>query len=229
MTDNSSRDKQHDKPDQKTLTPASSAPSRSDELLRQVYTVPNVITLIRLIMVPLAFSVLIGGKHDVLAFVLFAVAGASDFLDGQIARRTNQVSELGKLIDPFVDRFLIAAGLIGLYIVGRVPLWLLVVLIARDVILLLGTIPLHHFGVGRVDVLFAGKTTTVFLLCGFSWLIANILKVSGLGWTHSPAFPGFNTQVVPFGIWLVYIGTALSLITFVCYIVIALKRLRHVR
>ncbi|MCL2654278.1 MAG: CDP-alcohol phosphatidyltransferase family protein [Coriobacteriia bacterium] len=203
--------------------------SRSDDLLRQVYTVPNLITLIRFMMVPLAFSVLIGGAHDILAFVLFAVAGASDFLDGQIARRTNQVSELGKLIDPFVDRFLIAAGLIGLYIVGRLPLWILVILIARDLILLLGTIPLHHFGIGRIDVLFAGKTTTVFLLAGFSWLIANIMKIPGLGLTRSPALPGFNAQVVPAGIWLVYIGTALSIITFACYIVIALKLLRRAR
>jgi len=209
-------------PEESPRTPT----SRSDELLRQVYTVPNLITLIRLMMVPLAFSVLITGRHDILAFVLFAVAGASDFVDGQIARRTNQVSELGKLIDPFVDRFLIAAGLIGLFIVGRLPLWILVVLIARDLILLLGTVPLHHFGVGRIDVLFIGKTTTVFLLAGFAWLIANIIKVPGLGLTQSAAFPGFNTQMVPAGIWLIYIGLALSLIAFVCYIVIAIRRLR---
>ncbi|MCL2881354.1 MAG: CDP-alcohol phosphatidyltransferase family protein [Coriobacteriia bacterium] len=211
-------------------TPQKKVPaSRSEDLKRQVYTVPNLITLIRFLMVPLAFSVLIGGGHDILAFVLFAVAGASDFLDGQIARRTNQVSELGKLIDPFVDRFLIAAGLIGLYIVGRIPLWILVVLIARDLILLVGTIPLHYFGVGRIDVLFAGKTTTVFLLAGFSWLIANIIKIPGLGLTHSAAFPGFNFQTVPAGIWLVYTGTALSLVTFVCYLVIAVRRLRLAR
>lgn len=210
--------------------PQNKAPnSRSDDLMRQVYTVPNLITLIRFLMVPLAFSVLIGGGHDILAFVLFAVAGASDFLDGQIARRTNQVSELGKLIDPFVDRFLIAAGLLGLYIVGRLPLWILVVLIARDLILLVGTIPLHYFGVERIDVLFAGKTTTVFLLAGFSWLIANIIKIPGLGLTHSLALPGFNFQTVPAGIWLVYAGTALSLVTFVCYLVIALRRLKRAR
>ena len=200
-------------------------PTSSDS--RQIYTVPNLITLIRLMMVPLAFSVLIGGKHDLLAFALFATAGASDFLDGQIARRTNQVSELGKLIDPFVDRFLIAAGLIGLYFVGRLPLWILVLLILRDVILLLGTIPLHHFGAKRIDVLFIGKATTVFLLVGFAWLIANVFKIPGLGWTRSSAFPGFNTAMVPAGIWFVYAGLILSLITFCCYIVIAVRRLHH--
>ncbi|MCL2332174.1 MAG: CDP-alcohol phosphatidyltransferase family protein [Actinomycetia bacterium] len=207
--------------------PPHTTPQRSDDLLRQIYTVPNLITFVRLMMVPLAFSVLIGGKHDILAFVLFAAAGASDFIDGQIARRTNQVSELGKLIDPFVDRFLIAAGLIGLYIVGRLPLWILVVLIARDAILLLGTIPLHRYGVGRIDVLFVGKATTVFLLAGFSWLIANVMKIPGLAWTQSPAFPGFNTQAAPAGIWLVYSGMALSLITFICYVIIAVRRLRQ--
>jgi len=201
-------------------------PQRTEDLFRQVYTVPNLITLVRLMMVPLAFSVLIAGKHDILAFVLFAVAGASDFVDGQIARRTNQVSELGKLIDPFVDRFLIAAGLIGLYIVGRLPIWILVVLIARDVILLLGTIPLQRFGVGRIDVLFVGKATTVFLLAGFSWLIANIVRVPGLAWVQSAALPGFNAQTVPAGIWFVYLGIVLSLTTFVCYVIIAIRRLR---
>ncbi|MCL2324082.1 MAG: CDP-alcohol phosphatidyltransferase family protein [Actinomycetia bacterium] len=200
-----------------------------DEPLRQVYTVPNLITLIRLLMVPLAFSVLITGKHDFLAFALFAIAGASDFIDGQIARRTNQVSELGKLIDPFVDRFLIAAGLIGLYLVGRLPLWVPVVLIARDAILLLGTIPLHHFGVGRIDVLFAGKTTTVFLLVGFSWLIVNIAKIPGLGWTTASWLPGFNAQTVPGGIWFVYAGMLLSLVTFCGYLIIAIRRLRQLR
>jgi len=201
----------------------------TEDLLRQIYTIPNLITLIRLMMVPLAFSVLIGGKHDILAFVLFAVAGASDFVDGQIARRTNQVSEVGKLIDPFVDRFLIAAGLIGLYIVGRLPLWILVVLIARDAVLLLGTIPLHHYKISRIDVLYLGKMTTVFLLTGFSWLIANIIKIPGLGLVQSAAFPGFSAQPVAAGIWFVYLGMIFSLITFFCYVVIALKRLKQTR
>ena len=214
-------------PDELKGTPA--GPSESEEVSRQIYTIPNLITLIRLMMVPLAFSVLIAGKHNILAFVLFAVAGASDFVDGQIARRTHQVTELGKLIDPFVDRFLIAAGLIGLYIVGRLPLWILIVLIARDVILLLGTIPLHHYHIGRIDVLYIGKVTTVFLLVGFSWLIANVIKLPGLGVTSSPAFPGFSAAPVAFGIWFVYAGLILSLITFFAYLFIASQRLKQIR
>ncbi len=199
---------------------------QNDDPLRQIYTVPNVITLIRLLLVPIAFSILVQGGQDILAFILFAVAGFSDFIDGQIARRTNQVSELGKLIDPFVDRFLIAAGLIGLYVVGRMPLWILIVLIARDLILLLGSVPLQRLGIGRIDVIYIGKVTTVLLLVGFSWLIANIVKVPGLGLTTSTLLPGFNQGNVVLGIWLVYAGLVLSIITFVCYIAIALKRLK---
>jgi cardiolipin synthase len=87
-------------------------------------------------LVPLFFTVMINGTNDTLAFLLFAFAASTDWIDGQIARRTGTVTEIGKAIDPLVDRLLIASGVLGLYIEGRLPLWIVFVLLARDFYLL---------------------------------------------------------------------------------------------
>jgi len=107
----------------------------AEDHVRDIYTVANTVTVLRLILVPFFFAVLINGQNNVLAFVLFAVAASTDWLDGQIARRTGTVTAIGQAIDPLVDRLLIAAGVLGLYVVHRLPLWILVVLVARDVYL----------------------------------------------------------------------------------------------
>ena len=77
---------------------------------------------------PIFFSVFLTDRSDTLAFVLFVAAASTDWLDGQIARRTGTVTAIGKAIDPLVDRLLIASGVIGLYIEGRLPLWIVLVL-----------------------------------------------------------------------------------------------------
>lgn len=187
----------------------------------QIYTVANVITVVRLLLVPFAFSVLVSRDNDTLAFVLFALAGASDFVDGQIARRTHTVTEIGKIIDPLVDRFLIAAGVVGLYAVHRLPLWVLVVLIGRDVFLLSGMARLRKLGVHRVDVLFIGKLTTILLLFGFSGLILNWPVQPGLSMTSLSAFPGFTSAPVSVWIWFVYGGLLCSVVTAISYVVVA--------
>ena len=96
--------------------------SDTEEVTNKIFTIPNVISFIRLCMVP-AFIVLLLKGNDIAATVLFAVAAATDFLDGQIARRTHCVSKLGQLLDPAVDRILMISGVVCLLIVGRLPLW----------------------------------------------------------------------------------------------------------
>lgn len=105
---------------------------------RDIYTIANIVTVLRLILVPLFFAVLINGENNVLAFALFAVAASTDWLDGQIARRTGTVTAIGKAIDPLVDRLLIASGVLGLYIEHRLPGWVVVVLFVRDAYLMYG-------------------------------------------------------------------------------------------
>ena len=194
---------------------------------RDVYTVANTITVLRLILVPFFFAVLIHGNSDVLAFALFAIAASTDWLDGQIARRTGTVTVVGKAIDPLVDRLLIAGGVLGLYVVHRLPLWVLIVLLGRDVYLMYGAWRLEQSHHRRMPVTFAGKVTTAVLLTGFAALVLNRPLIAGLGITTSPQLPGFGTAPVGLGMWLVYVGVTLSLATALRYTVLYLQVLRE--
>jgi cardiolipin synthase (CMP-forming) len=184
---------------------------------RDIYTVANIITVLRLILVPLFFAVLINGENDALAFALFAVAASTDWLDGQIARRTGTVTAIGKAIDPLVDRLLIASGVLGLYIEHRLPGWIVVVLFARDIYLMYGAWRLEQFHHQRLPVTFAGKTTTAVLLVGFADLILGWPVVPGLGLVDSAYLPGFGSEPVILGMYFVYAGVALSLGTALHY------------
>jgi cardiolipin synthase len=194
-----------------------------------IYTIANIITVLRLILVPFFFAVLIETGNDVLSFALFAIAASTDWIDGQIARRTGTVTEIGKVIDPLVDRLLLAAGVLGLYLIDRLPGWLVVVLVARDIYLLGGAYTLAHRHVGKLPVIYIGKFTTAVLLTGFSGLILNWPVLPGLGLLDSPLLPGIGTDSAAIGIWLVYLGTATSLVTMVIYSVQARAALRDSR
>lgn len=186
-----------------------------------VYTVANIITMLRLILVPVAFTVLITGRHNDLAFALFALAASTDWLDGQIARRTGTVTALGKAIDPLVDRLLLAAGVVGLYLLDRLPGWIMVVLLLRDGIMLYGAWRLEHDYDRRLEVTWVGKTTTAFLLLGFADLILGWPTVPGLGVIDSPYLPGWGSEPAVLGIWFVYAGLVLSITAAIQYTVAA--------
>ncbi|MCL2491426.1 MAG: CDP-alcohol phosphatidyltransferase family protein [Coriobacteriia bacterium] len=195
-----------------------------DNRTQEILTVPNVITIVRLILVPVAFTVLVATTENKLAFVLFAVAAASDFVDGYIARLTGTESELGSMLDPLVDRLLLLCGVGGLYLLGRLPLWIVVGLIARDVYLLYGSARLRAMGIERVRILYIGKIATTALYIGFSGLILNWPLAQGLGWTDISWLPGFNAKEYCIWIWVVYIGFTLSMITMIWYRAIALVK-----
>jgi cardiolipin synthase (CMP-forming) len=196
-----------------------SATSRSDDHGHDIYTIANIVTVLRLILVPLFFAVLINGEHDVLAFALFTVAASTDWLDGQIARRTGTVTAIGKAIDPLVDRLLIASGVLGLYIEHRLPGWVVVVLFTRDIYLMYGAWRLEQFHHQRMPVSYAGKITTTLLLIGFADLILGWPVVPGLGIIDSPYLPGLGSEPAILGIYFVYAGVLFSLGTAVQYTV----------
>lgn len=196
--------------------PRRNIPSREhpeEDHSHDVYTVANIVTVLRLMLVPFFFSVMVSGNNDVLAFSLFAIAASTDWLDGQIARRTGTVTAIGKAIDPLVDRLLLSAGVLGLYVEQRLPLWILVILFARDIYLGYGAWLLEQNHRHRMPVTFLGKVTTAVLLVGFSDLILNWPLVVGLGVVDTTALPGLGTQPVAVGIWLIYVGIALSMLT----------------
>ncbi|HET6498259.1 MAG TPA: CDP-alcohol phosphatidyltransferase family protein [Coriobacteriia bacterium] len=183
-----------------------------DDHVDDVWTVANVITILRLLLIPFFFSVVLSEREhaNVLAFALFAAAAATDWLDGMIARRTGTVTTVGKIIDPLVDRLLLAAGVTGLYLIGRVPLWLVGILVARDAYLLWGAYRLERHG-ERMPVTRIGKVTTAVLLTGFSLLI--------LGWPRVP-WDAFDYLGEP----IVLVGLVLSLVSAAHYTLLA-KRL----
>lgn len=197
------------------VTPESVQPRDAS---RDIYTVANVVTTMRLILVPIFFAVLLHGGDDFVAFALFAVAASTDWVDGQIARRTGTVTALGKAIDPLVDRLLIASGVLGLHMIGRLPLWIVALLLGRDLLLLYGAWYLERGYRYRLPVIYIGKVTTAFLMAGFADLILDWPKVAGAGILDSPLLPGLGSQPVAVGMWMLYIGTVLSMTTAAIYI-----------
>jgi cardiolipin synthase len=181
-----------------------------------IFTVANVISFIRLCMVP-AFLVLLLNGQDVAATIVFAIAASTDFLDGQIARRTHTVSKLGRILDPAVDRLLMICGVLGVFLVGRVPLWIIILVVARDVGMIIGyTYLLKRWNV-RVDVIYPGKVATTFFFIGFAALILNYPLLPGLGLCDVSWLPGFNMQPAGWGIWFIYAGLVLCIYTTVYY------------
>ena len=191
--------------------------SDTEEVTNKIFTIPNVISFIRLCMVP-AFIVLLLKGNDVAATVLFAFAAATDFVDGQVARRTHCVSKLGQLLDPAVDRILMISGVVCLLIVGRLPLWIVLFVVLRDLFLLAGGAYLLKRYRKRVAVIYPGKVSTTLLFVGFSLLLLNWPQVDGFGWCDISWLPGFSSGVFSCGIWFVYTGLMLSAFVTAYYI-----------
>lgn len=198
---------------------------KQEQVSNKIFTVPNVISFIRLCMVP-AFLVLLFNGYDILATLLFALAAGTDWIDGQIARRTNSVSKLGQLLDPAVDRILMISGVVALLCVGRLPLWIILVVVIRDLFLLCGGGYLLFRYHVRVPVVYAGKVATTFLFVGFAGLLLNFPILPGLGLCDIAWLPGFNGGAVSWGIWFVYAGLILALVTTVIYAVRGWKGMR---
>lgn len=134
--------------------------------LVRVVTIPNVISLLRLACVPLFLWLLWGPQERVAAALLLAVLGASDWVDGYIARHFDQGSDVGKILDPTADRVLLLAGAIALLVEdlpGTVDVVLWVVL-AREVMIAFVTVALAAAGARRIDVVWAGKAGTLALM-----------------------------------------------------------------
>jgi len=133
----------------------------------RVLTVPNALSLLRLLGVPLFLYLLLGPHADGLAVLVLMASGVTDYLDGRIARAWGQYSRLGALLDPLADRLYVVATMVGLTLREIVPVWLTAGLFARD-LLLAGFLPLlRRRGYGPLPVHFLGKAATFNLLSGF--------------------------------------------------------------
>ncbi|WP_017622001.1 CDP-alcohol phosphatidyltransferase family protein [Nocardiopsis chromatogenes] len=153
----------------------------------RVWTIPNMLSMLRLLGVPLFLWLVLVPEADWWALGVLAFAGLSDWLDGKIARAWNQTSRLGAVLDPMADRLYIFAAVLGLVVRGVVPWWLMAVLVLRDV-LMIGSLPvLRHFGYGPLPVNFAGKAATLCLLysfpllfvAGYGGIVGDVARITG--------------------------------------------------
>lgn len=144
----------------------------------RIITVPNILSFLRLLGVPLFLWLILGPQADGWAIVVLAFAGISDYLDGKIARKFNQISRVGQILDPLADRLYILATLLGLALRNIIPWWLVGVLILRDLVLLCLVPGLKKRGMTGLPVHFIGKAATFCLLYAFPL----ILLGAGVGW-----------------------------------------------
>lgn len=201
---------------------------KTEAVTNRIFTIPNVISFIRLCMVPVYMVLLLNG-YDLLAAFMFALAAGTDSIDGQLARRTNCVSKLGQLLDPAVDRILMSCGVIGLMLVGRLPIWIVVVVLGRDLMLLVGGAYLLKRYHERVAVIYPGKVATTFLFVGFAGLLLNMPLIGGLGWFEASWLPGFGSEACSWGIWFVYAGLLIGLFTTLYYVLAGYRKMQKAR
>jgi cardiolipin synthase (CMP-forming) len=143
---------------------------RDDARGSAVWTVPNAVSALRLLGVPLFLWLVLGPKADVLALVLLMVSGFTDWLDGYLARRLNQTSKLGEILDPVADRLYILAVVVGLAVRDIIPWWVALILPARDAFLWCLVPFLRTRGYSALPVHFLGKAATFNLLYAFPLL-----------------------------------------------------------
>jgi cardiolipin synthase len=182
----------------------------------RIVTIPNILSLLRLLFIPVFLVLLVLG-HFGWALLLIAVSAITDFVDGYVARHFNQVSRLGQLLDPAVDRLFILSTLLGLGWVGVLPWWLVAVIVARDLLLLVlgvvlanhrfGPLPVHHLGkMGTFAILFAMPVVLV-----------------------AAAFPDLAAVALPLGWAAALWGVFLYWWAGVAYILQAVRMIREVR
>jgi cardiolipin synthase len=182
----------------------------------RIVTVPNILSLLRLLLIPVFLVLLVLG-HFGWALLLIAVSAITDFVDGYVARHFNQVSRLGQLLDPAVDRLFILSTLIGLGYVDVLPWWLVAVIIGRDLLLLVLGVVLANHRFGPLPVHHLGKMGTFAILFAMPVLLA------------AAAFPDVAAVALPLG-WAAAIwGVFLYWWAGVAYILQAARMIREVR
>jgi cardiolipin synthase len=132
----------------------------------RIATVPNAITLVRLVCIPV-FVWLLADDEPLAAAGLLAVLGASDWVDGWVARRFDQGSDLGKVLDPVADRLLLLTAAIALFVDGAVPVSVGLLVLAREVVISIAVLALAAAGARRIDVQWVGKAGTLALMFAF--------------------------------------------------------------
>jgi cardiolipin synthase len=155
---------------------------------------PNLVTVVRILFIPVFVYLAVSTLHRALAAWLLGFLGATDYLDGYLARRLNQVSELGKILDPVCDRLLMISAVLVVAGVGAVPWWFAGVTLAREILVSVATLALAAMGAARIDVLWWGKTSTFALMTAYPLFLLTSQKYG-----HAATWQG-DMRV---GVWVV--------------------------
>ena len=139
----------------------------------RVLTIPNALSVIRLLFIPLFLWLLFGRENRHAAAWLLAVLCASDWVDGYIARHFDQVSKLGKILDPTADRILLGVGGVAIIVDGSIPAWVGILALARELVVGVAGIVLGLMGARRIDVLLVGKAGNFLLMLAFPLFLAS--------------------------------------------------------
>ncbi|MDX6347777.1 MAG: hypothetical protein QOF84_2567 [Streptomyces sp.] len=168
----------------------------------RILTIPNILSMARLVGVPVFLWLILwpefgGPKSDGWALLILMLSGVTDYLDGKLARRWNQISNLGRILDPAADRLYILSTLVGLTWRGILPWWVTGLLLAREALLGVMILVLRRHGYGPPQVNFMGKAATFNLMYAFPLLLLS----DGNGWLSTLAaifgwaFAGWGTTL----------------------------------
>lgn len=183
----------------------------------RIATLPNLITLARLSCLPVFLWLLFGVENRAAAAWLLAVLGITDWVDGYLARRMDQVSNVGKVLDPVADRLLFIVGAGGIVIDGSVPVWFAAIVLVRETLVGGATLVLAALGARRIDVTWFGKAGTFLLMMAFPLFLASH---STLGWADTARVLAWLTGIP---------GLVLSLYAAALYVPLARRALAEGR
>ncbi len=177
----------------------------------RILSLPNVVTTLRLVLVPVFVWLLVQPHHRdwFAAAVLLAALGSTDWVDGQLARRLDQVTTLGKVLDPTADRVLLATAAIGILAVGAIPVPVAVIALSREGVVAVAAVGLALAGVRRIDVTLIGKAGAFGLMCAFPLFLAGH---STIGWHHTALVMAWIAAVI---------GLVLGWVSILVYIPLA--------
>ena len=175
-----------------------------------IVTVPNILSFARIAAIPLFCWLVANERTRVWGILLFAVVVSTDWVDGYVARRTGQVTELGRILDPVADRLAIAAGLVTFAIAGIFPFWAALLILVRDVVVVLGGAVLLWGRNIRVEVRGIGKIATFSLMAAITWI----------AWGNADGPLG---DVLLVGGWLLYVVGIVEYYLAACLYVIDVR------
>ena len=193
-------------------------PQDDEAGLDRIATIPNAISVVRLLCVPVFLWLLFGRENRLGAALLLGGLGATDWVDGYIARHFHQVSELGKILDPVADRLLFFVGGGCILIDGSIPTWFAVAVLTREVLISAATLGLAAAGARRIDVTWFGKAGAFALMMSIPFFLGS--HASDLGWQEQAEDLAWVTGLP---------GLALYWYSLLLYVPMGLRALREGR